>query len=343
MSATVSSAPSQSQTPNASTSRPRPRRPRRNPADRPPPTEGQGDPQQLPSNSGRGGRAQPARDALLAMRPASIAPPRQTQSQPQSAEPSSADVSAAESPRPSRGGRRRGGRGPRPDGEPPRSDDARPQQRGHAGQNVNTSRTFQGRQFGGQLTVDSSEAGGISGLSTAAASQLSGEAPEFQPGQSHQRTTPRPPRERLPQPRKRRASKSTAPDIPTRIHEDIDNLQYECAICTNEVTRNSKAWSCRTCWTVFHLHCIKKWATNEGSAMAQQQAPNGEMPPPRQWRCPGCNLPKDSIPISANDHVTKVSAELVKFGYLLAATAGKLRKTSSAATVMMRRRASGLI
>lgn len=47
--------------------------------------------------------------------------------------------------------------------------------------------------------------------------------------------------------------------------------------------------------------------------------------------------------ISANAHVTKVSAELVKFGYLLAATVGKLRKTSSAATVMMRRRASGLI
>lgn len=57
-------------------------------------------------------------------------------------------------------------------------------------------------------------------------------------------------------------------------------------------------WSCRTCWTVFHLGCIKKWSTNEGSAAARQQAPDGELPPPRQWRCPGCNLPKDELPKS---------------------------------------------
>lgn len=55
-------------------------------------------------------------------------------------------------------------------------------------------------------------------------------------------------------------------------------------------------WSCRTCWTVFHLGCIKKWSTNEGSAAARQQTQDGELPPPRQWRCPGCNLPKDVLP-----------------------------------------------
>lgn len=168
-------------------------------------------------------------------------------------------------------------------------------QRGSQRQNINISRTFQGRQFGGQLTTGDADGAVVDGLA-AAASQLQADAPEFRPGQSQAqqttaRRTPNPPRQR-----QRRASKSTAPDIATRIHEDIDNGQYECAICTNEVLRNSRSWSCRTCWTVFHLSCIKKWSTNEGSAMAQPQPHDGDLPPPRRWRCPGCNLPKNILP-----------------------------------------------
>jgi transcriptional repressor NF-X1 len=90
-------------------------------------------------------------------------------------------------------------------------------------------------------------------------------------------------------------SKSQAPDIATRTHEDIDNGHYECPICTSEVLRNSKVWACHTCWTAFHLTCIKKWSTNQGATVAVPNA-QGETPPPRQWRCPGCNLPKDDLP-----------------------------------------------
>lgn len=99
-------------------------------------------------------------------------------------------------------------------------------------------------------------------------------------------------------PSKRRASllRSTAPDIATRIHEDIAKSIYECAICTNEVSRGSKVWSCRTCWTVFHIGCIKKWSKNEGSAALQGQVQDGQLPPPKQWRCPGCNLPQETMP-----------------------------------------------
>jgi transcriptional repressor NF-X1 len=91
-------------------------------------------------------------------------------------------------------------------------------------------------------------------------------------------------------------SKSTAPDLATRTHEDISHGLYECPICTAEVLRNSKIWSCKTCWTVFHLSCIKRWSKNEGSAQQQQPNQEGELPPARQWRCPGCNLPKDEMP-----------------------------------------------
>lgn len=101
----------------------------------------------------------------------------------------------------------------------------------------------------------------------------------------------------LPHP-KRRASllRSTAPDITTRTHEDIAKGVYECAICTNEVSRNSKVWSCRTCWTVFHIGCIKKWSKNEGSAMQRPTNEDASIPVQKQWRCPGCNLPKDDLP-----------------------------------------------
>ena len=105
---------------------------------------------------------------------------------------------------------------------------------------------------------------------------------------------------------KRRASqlRSTAPDIATRIHEDIGKNIYECAICTNEVGSKSKVWSCRTCWTVFHIGCIRKWSKNEGSAASQGQgqgrAQDGQLPPLKQWRCPGCNLPQDTLPSAYN-------------------------------------------
>lgn len=159
-----------------------------------------------------------------------------------------------------------------------------------------------GRPFGGRLTQQENEI-------TAAVSSLQADAPEFRPGQQHQHRSvngakggkqhqPYHHHDQSNAPRARRQSvlKSKAPDIATRTHEDIANGIYECPICTNEVARNSKIWSCKTCWTVFHLSCIKKWSTNEGSTQYQQRNEDGILPPPRQWRCPGCNLPKDVLP-----------------------------------------------
>ncbi|RFU23584.1 hypothetical protein B7463_g12754, partial [Scytalidium lignicola] len=143
------------------------------------------------------------------------------------------------------------------------------------------------RAFGGQLTSTST-------APAPSPSSLDGEAPAFIPGQP---VAPRPRQAQAP--RQRRMSKSQAPDISTRTHEDITNGQYECAICTNEVLPNSKIWTCKTCWTVLHLSCVKKWSKNDASSN-QQRTENGDMPPPRQWRCPGCNLPKDELPTTYN-------------------------------------------
>lgn len=163
--------------------------------------------------------------------------------------------------------------------------------RGRGGMNRGGRRGAQpmmvnGRAFGGQLTSDIPASDGLSEGSLAA------DAPPFVPGQ------PVVPRARQVQarPRTRRMSKSQAPDIATRTHEDITNRQYECVICTNEVLPNSKIWGCKTCWSVLHLSCVQKWSKNEVSTLQQRAVENGELPPPRQWRCPGCNLPKQELP-----------------------------------------------
>lgn len=129
---------------------------------------------------------------------------------------------------------------------------------------------------------------------------LRADAPEFLPGSQpggdpnvKVKTRPRAEQPRSP----KVATKSTAPDIATRIHEDIANHLYECPICTSELGRRSRIWSCKLCWTVFHLSCIKKWSKNEGSA-AQGPRREGEegTNSPRAWRCPGCNLAQEIFP-----------------------------------------------
>lgn len=223
----------------------------------------------------RGSRRGGGDDAALAFRPASIAPAapvhdRQT-------------IPDGVGQRGGRGGGGGGGRGRGRSG------------RGGGGQAPQNRTTVNGRTFGGALTRADTT------TSQTSTGNLQAAAPVFVPGQLHVQNVPlKQPIERDPrshrQTKQRRMSKSQAPDIATRTHEDIDNRHYECAICTSEVLRNSKVWSCHTCWTVFHLKCIKQWSSNAGAAAAQSNT-NGE-PQMRQWRCPGCNLPKDDLPHS---------------------------------------------
>lgn len=133
-----------------------------------------------------------------------------------------------------------------------------------------------GRTFGGRLTTETgNEDQGGDGPAA-----LNASASVFVPGQSGARpagnTGPR---------AARRPSKSSALDLPTRIHEDISNGLYECVICTNEVLRNSRIWSCTICWTATHMSCVKKWFTNRTKA----PGPDLEQPEQQTWRCPGCN------------------------------------------------------
>ncbi|KAJ4394608.1 FKBP12-associated protein [Gnomoniopsis smithogilvyi] len=203
------------------------------------------------SGHGRGGRA--------------AAPNGEVNPPTQDATISSAEGGAA-TPAESQGLGSRGGRGRR--GGP---------RRGRGGRLGQETHVAPPRTFGGRLTStieDDSQS--LPGLSV--------NAPEFVPGQPLQQRARRPPKTKeAPQPRQRRASKSEAPDLTTRIHEDIDNGQYECVICSSEVVRTSRIWACSLCWTVTHFHCTKKWYTSQ---LKEGQQPQGAEP---TWRCAGCN------------------------------------------------------
>nr|KYP67434.1 Transcriptional repressor NF-X1 [Cajanus cajan] len=54
-------------------------------------------------------------------------------------------------------------------------------------------------------------------------------------------------------------------------------------ICYDMVRRSAPIWSCSSCFSIFHLNCIKKWArapTSVDSSVDKNQGFN--------WRCPGC-------------------------------------------------------
>ncbi|KAE8146222.1 hypothetical protein BDV25DRAFT_162931 [Aspergillus avenaceus] len=233
-------------------------------------------------------------------------PPAGQPSQAQPAE-SSQQQPIPDAPR-SRRNPRRGRGGARGGGAPPEGNSRRQRQRG--GDRITASA---GRRFEGRLTKpdQAPENDQVDGASDPQNLGMRADAPTFVPGlpsenpttQTTPSTTPSAAKGKSkannvqpPRPPKV-TTKSVAPDIATRIHEDIANTLYECPICTGELGRRSRVWSCELCWTVFHLSCVKKWSKNEGAAAQDaSRRQDGEASAPRAWRCPGCNLPHEIFP-----------------------------------------------
>ena len=140
------------------------------------------------------------------------------------------------------------------------------------------------RAFGGHLSTQAPAA-----APSGAAGGLNVDATEFVPGQAvggHQTRPRRRPGARAP-PTDANAPKSTAPDLPTRIHEDIDNRQYECIICTEDVTRTTQIWTCGLCWAVLHRECARAWHKQETTNSRSRREEDGTHDP--SWKCPACN------------------------------------------------------
>ncbi|PYH96889.1 hypothetical protein BO71DRAFT_396676 [Aspergillus ellipticus CBS 707.79] len=257
-------------------------------------------------------QAQQTQAQTQAPPPTDAQPQAQQQQQP-------ADAATAQTSRPPRGprGGKRGGRG----AGAQNSNASRRQGRPRGGGGGDQATIPGGRRFEGRLTKPerSAEDNGpeIPGGAAAEDAGLRADAPAFVPGEEVPKAgaasapasasaagigkgksraknqTPRPAAPKV-------TTKSVAPDIATRIHEDITHNLYECPICTAELGKRSRVWSCGLCWTVFHLSCVKKWSRNEGAAAqdASRRQGDGESSLPRAWRCPGCNLPQEVFPSS---------------------------------------------
>ncbi|KAK8525917.1 hypothetical protein V6N12_020403 [Hibiscus sabdariffa] len=80
--------------------------------------------------------------------------------------------------------------------------------------------------------------------------------------------------------------KEIDPNLPQLVQEIQDKLitsTVECMICYDMVRRSGAIWSCSSCYSIFHLNCIKKWARAPTSVDLVAEKNQGF-----NWRCPGC-------------------------------------------------------
>lgn len=47
--------------------------------------------------------------------------------------------------------------------------------------------------------------------------------------------------------------------------EQLSEEKYECMVCCDVIRLVAPVWSCQSCFHVFHLNCIKKWARSPAS------------------------------------------------------------------------------
>ena len=86
-------------------------------------------------------------------------------------------------------------------------------------------------------------------------------------------------RDRPGRPRRRERKHEQPVDIVSRLIRDLTVGTYECMICCESVKPPHYVWSCLTCWAVFHLKCVRKWASSSTKET-------------KSWRCPGCQSTK---------------------------------------------------
>ncbi|KAK7271182.1 hypothetical protein RJT34_26865 [Clitoria ternatea] len=76
---------------------------------------------------------------------------------------------------------------------------------------------------------------------------------------------------------------SSLPQLVQEIQEKLMKGVVECMICYDMVRRSAPVWSCSSCYSIFHLNCIKKWARAPTSVDLSAEKNQGF-----NWRCPGC-------------------------------------------------------
>ncbi|KAK8962613.1 NF-X1-type zinc finger protein NFXL1 [Platanthera guangdongensis] len=84
------------------------------------------------------------------------------------------------------------------------------------------------------------------------------------------------------------ANTASVPQLVYEIQEKLARGKVECMICYDMVGRSAPIWSCAACFSIFHLHCVRKWARSPTSAADPTPTSSGD------WRCPGCQYPQST-------------------------------------------------
>lgn len=82
---------------------------------------------------------------------------------------------------------------------------------------------------------------------------------------------------------RRELKEANLPQLVQEIQEKLTKGTVECMICYDMVRRSAPIWSCTSCYSIFHLNCIKKWARAPTSIDLSAEKHQGF-----NWRCPGC-------------------------------------------------------
>lgn len=102
----------------------------------------------------------------------------------------------------------------------------------------------------------------------------------------HQSNSVRPPQQGYFVVRRREEEVPESNEVPQLVQEIQEKLlkgTVECMICYDMVRRTAAIWSCSSCFSIFHLNCIKKWARAPMSIDLSAEKNQG-----LNWRCPGC-------------------------------------------------------
>ncbi|CAM6104714.1 unnamed protein product [Calypogeia fissa] len=83
-----------------------------------------------------------------------------------------------------------------------------------------------------------------------------------------------------------KAKQSQVPQLVQELEEKLTRGTVECMICYDMVGRGSPVWSCASCYAIFHLSCIRKWARAPTSADLSVSSSSNSLD--GNWRCPGC-------------------------------------------------------
>ncbi|KAJ8418686.1 hypothetical protein AAFF_G00001850 [Aldrovandia affinis] len=114
-----------------------------------------------------------------------------------------------------------------------------------------------------------------------------GQEPSWRSARGQGRRTPQPDRgQRRPSNSDPRRGQRKQVEVPKSketqtgcLIEQLSEEKYECMVCCEVIRVMAPVWSCLSCFHVFHLNCIKKWARSPAS-----QAEDGN----EGWRCPAC-------------------------------------------------------